>query len=95
MNRPALGFTVSFIADGVSKTIAFSLATGPFLLAVGTSAQISAGFLLSTTLPVAAINLSSSDGQTPTQGIAAGVITFTYPNAPTAGKVDIAGDFEF
>lgn len=94
-NKIVLDFALKFYSDGSDLTVAMSLLTGPFSLAVPGGAGYQLQGALSA-VPSSIDNLAGDGGNwTPTATIAASIVTFTLPAAQAAGFHTITGTLEY
>ena len=92
--KPILtSFSIAFKGDGTSTSVTFSFATAPVIFP---NPRPSSTFSLATTQPSGLFGLTSSDGQTVSHTLTAGVCTITWPNAVANGSVVVVtGHMEF
>ncbi len=98
--KPEIGFLISFLGDGVSNSVIFSLFAAPILLQMSSfsSGAVPTAEFDIADFPTGANSLASSDGQAPTVALDPLLKTMKvdWPKAPAADqKVDITGYFEF
>ena len=97
--RPTTQFEVNILGDGSATSFTIAIATGPIFLysQSGHDVALSSGFSLASTLPIAAINVTSNGGLNVTSAtILAGVLTLEFDGVLQSSSVyTVLGNFEF
>lgn len=97
-NKVAIGFVLSFIGDGISRTLVVDAATGAFAMREpATQTEIASSFSLAATVPTGIVNVAGGAGDfTTTASILLGVVTFSFSAAPVLGTLyTLSGNFTF
>lgn len=86
-------FSITFKGDGSTKSVAFTLTTAPLIFG---NPKMATAFSLTATAPTAVTNVTSSDSQSVSASLLAGVCTVTWPIAvPANSLVTVYGNLEF
>ena len=86
-------FSIAFKGDGAASSMAVTLATAPIVFP---NSSVSTSFSLTGTPPTAVNNLTTSNSQTVTARVVAGICTITWAVPIPANEiVYVSGNFEF
>jgi hypothetical protein len=93
--KGTVNFLINLVPDGTSTSVALTLASVPLIVYLSPGYEFNPAFNASSVTLSGVTNLRSSDGQVITGSVAAGVLTVTWPVAPTGSQITVTGNFLF